>query len=99
MLRIFELGVAEAAGERGGPGTVGRGDPRGREAAHTTSSGCTRVQQMPNFVRSVSCVPSTPKRAKCHVAGGPQALARAVTAFLGEPVGRRGARGVMSSGW
>ena len=51
VLRIFELGVAEAAGERGGPGTVGRGDPRGREAAHTTSSGCTRVQQMPYMCR------------------------------------------------
>ena len=49
MLRIFELGVAEAAGERGGPGTVGRGDPRGREAAHTTSS----VGAPPQHVGSV----------------------------------------------
>ena len=98
MLRIFELGVAEAAGERGGPGTVGRGDPRGREAAHTTSSGCTRVQQMPNFVRSVSCVPSTPKRAKCTLQGCHQPW-RGHTAFLGEQVGRGGAGGVMSSDW
>ena len=97
MLSIFELGVVEAAGERGGLGTVGRGDPRGREAVHTTSSGCTRVQQMPNCVRSVSCVPSTIKRAK-YALQGPHQHWRGHIAFPVKHAGRGGVGGVMTLG-